>query len=119
MDERQDGGLLSRAMIRMTWPEYQRQECRVSGFRIHLSPTEAEILLVMLMRYPRPTDILTLIEAVWPLPDDEPEAAYPAIYQRLHELRAKVGSFRIARSGHHGWFELIQEPTGRALYASG
>jgi len=70
----------------------------------------------MLMRYPRPTDILTLIEAVWPLPDDEPEAAYPAIYQRLHELRAKVGSFRIARSGHHGWFELIQEPCDRAMY---
>ena len=105
-------------MIRMTWPEYQRQECRVSGFRIHLSPTEAEILLVMLMRYPRPTDIVTLIEAVWPLPDDEPEAAYPVIYQSLHNLRAKVGSFRIARSGHHGWFELIQEPTGRPLYAA-
>lgn len=73
----------------------------------------------MLMRYPRPTDILTLIEAVWPLPDDEPEAAYPAIYQHLHNLRAKVGSFRIARAGHAGWFELIQEPTGRAMYAGG
>jgi len=73
----------------------------------------------MLMRYPRPTDIVTLIEAVWPLPDDEPEAAYPAIYQHLHLLRSKVGSFRITRSGHAGWFELIQEPMGRVMYASG
>lgn len=105
-------------MIRMTWPEYQRQECRVSGFRVHLGKEEIEILLVMLMRYPKPTNILTLIEAVWPLPDDEPEAAYPAIYQTLHNLRAKVGSFRIARSGHYGWFELIQEPCDRPLYAN-
>lgn len=105
-------------MISMTWPQYLRNECSVGDFKVHLSQQETEVLSVMLMRYPLPTDILTLIEAVWPIPDFEPEAAYPSIYQALHRLRYKLGAFRIAPSGHFGWFDLVQEPSVRPVYCT-
>lgn len=69
------------------------------------------------MRYSREPDILTLIKSIWPLPDDEPEAAHPAIYQCLHELRCKIGSFRIGSAGWLG-FALIQRQERRKVYAT-
>ncbi len=96
-------------MITMTWPQYQRRECQVGDFVLPLSPREAEVLLVLLMRYPRETELATLIGALWPLPDDEPEYAETSIYKAIMSLRRRLGAFRIVGHGRHGYM-LVQRP---------
>lgn len=105
-------------MIRMTWPQYLRKECSVGDFKVHLAPQQAEILAIMLMRYPLPTDIVTMVEALWPDPDLQPEQWFNEVRQVIHQLRHKIGAFRIAASGHYRWFELVQVPSDRAVYVT-
>lgn len=96
-------------MITMTWPQYLRGECQVSGFVVKLSPTEAEVLLQMLLRYPRDTLVSEIIEAIWPNPDEEP--AWPAteVYRVVSRIRFKIGAYRIQQCGFRG-YALLQEP---------
>lgn len=99
-------------MIRMTWPQYLRGECQVGEFRVHLFPQEAEVMLALLLRYPREVDIKTLIEMVWPDPDTQPLAASQGIRDLIRRVRAKVGAFRIVHHGFTG-YSLVQQPADR------
>lgn len=95
-------------MISMTWPQYKRSECQVSGeFIVSLSPLETEILSTLLLRYPEPVSVNDLIEAVYLDADTEPDWAESTIYQALRHIAHKVGTFRIAT--HRGiGFRVVQ-----------
>lgn len=79
-------------MISMTWPQYQRGECSVSA---RLSPQEAEILMVLLVRHPQAVGTADLIEALWPDADIEPDYADSIVRRAIGRLRGKLGTDRI------------------------
>lgn len=95
-------------MIRMTWPQYKRHECQIGDFIVRLSPMQAEVLLVLLLRYPDPVSRGDLIEAIWP-DDNEPDTSHHCIQYHLQRLRARVGEYRIAGRQDFGW-RLVQVP---------
>lgn len=96
-------------MITMTWPQYLRGECQVGEFTVHLFPQEAEVMLALLLRYPREVAIRTLIEMVWPDPETQPLAAAQGVRDVIRRVRAKVGAFRIEHHGFGG-YALVQQP---------
>lgn len=98
-------------MISMTWPQYLRGECRVSGFTVRLSPQEAELLSEMLVRYPREVKEEELVAALWPDPETEPEWALANLRALVHRVRHKIGGFRIGNRGpkHYAQVQLPGE----------
>lgn len=100
----------------MTWPQYKRRECTACGFRVRLSELQAEILLVLLLRYPGPVSISDLVEAcwhdaLWNDADAEPSTAESTALTTLNHLRGKIGGFHIAGRRCFG-YRLVQEPGG-------
>ena len=87
----------------MTWPQYQRGECTVSG-AVALSPLEAEALFVLLVRHPEMVSAGDLIDALYPDPDAEPEDAENALACVIGRLRNAVGAGRIVT--HPGGYAL-------------
>lgn len=75
-------------MIRMTWPQYRRQEIEVRGQVIRLSKSQAEIAFALLVR-PGVVSFNDLIEAVWPDPDFEPDYARNILSIQIHKMRRK------------------------------
>jgi hypothetical protein len=98
-------------MISMTWPEYLRHECRYKGWLTPLTPLEAEVLSIMLLRSPNPTTADTLIDALWgDDPDGGPEDARRRVCELVAGLRAKlpgaIGSLHYSGwdlGGANGW----------------
>lgn len=82
----------------MTWPQYLRHECTVDGFRVKLSPTQTEILSVLLMRYPQPVARDDMLEAVW-FEREEPEWRC-GLWSHVRKLAQRVGTFRIGMTRH-------------------
>lgn len=74
----------------MTWPQYLRGECSVSGI-VKLSPMEADVLLALLVRYPEPVPVGDLIECCYPDPDAEPDWAEGNIHAAIARLRRTLG----------------------------
>lgn len=102
------------AMITMTWPQYLRHECMVDGLTVRLAPADAELLLVLMLRYPGWVPVSELIEALWPEPDDEAEWARNAVKARVSRLRGAIGGCRV--TSRWGWgYALIQAPGMRGL----
>lgn len=83
--------------IRMTWPQYLRNQCKLGDRLIKLLPRESKILSTLLLRFPRPTDMNTLIESVYENPDTEPELAHSVVYGTICKLRRKLGYGAILR----------------------
>lgn len=79
-------------MITMTWPQYQRCECRLT---VSLSHLEREMLSTLLIHYPLAVSIPDLIDAVYPDPDTDPLTADRQIECIAGRLRRK--GIRIAR----------------------
>jgi DNA-binding winged helix-turn-helix (wHTH) protein len=102
-------------MISMTWPQYKRGECVVSGFTVRLSPMETEVLLCLLLRHPAPSSADQLIEFVYPDPDNEPEDARGAVYQYVYKIKDKIGAYRITREDKLGW-RILHKPEVRCRY---
>jgi hypothetical protein len=87
----------------MTWPEYLRRECRYKGWPTALTPQEAEVLLVMLLRSPEATTADVLIDALWgDDPDGGPSTAESDIRIFIGRLRAKLPGVIGGRRGF-GW----------------
>lgn len=84
-------------MISMTWPQYRRREFTLDCHVVRLSHQQIEVLSVLLMRHPHPVPIGHLIEAVWPNPDLEPDAASNQISVILIKIRRTIGYHRILR----------------------
>lgn len=98
-------------MISMTWPQYKRHECRISGeYIIPLSPMETELLSTLLVLYPRPATIGELIEAAYPNPDIEPDWAEDIVGGGMRSLARKLGTFRFRIEDRYIGFRLLQEP---------
>jgi hypothetical protein len=97
-------------MISMTWPEYQRQQCRVGAFVIQLTFLETELLSTLLIRYPEPVTLAELIEIAFPDPDLEPQNAETAVSDRMRNLARKIGAFRIKNNGRYRGYWLCQRP---------
>lgn len=100
----------------MTWPQYLRRECTVCGFHVGLSDLQAEILLVLLLRYPGPVPLADLVEACWhdaqwADADAEPSSAENTALTTLNHLRGKIGGFHIKGRRNFG-YRLVQEPGG-------
>lgn len=77
-------------MISMTLPQYRRNECDIDGRRIRMKPCEADVLAILMVSNPAGfVTKETLIEAVWPDPDFEPDYALQSIWVRINWLRAK------------------------------
>lgn len=100
-------------MIRMTWPMYRRGECEFFGRLVYLSPMEAEALATLLLNRGRLVTLWHLTEALYPIPDLEPDYAYGCVWQFIHRLRAKLPGLietinqeracRNARATPHGY----------------
>ena len=87
----------------MTWPQYLRKECTACGFQVKLSPSETEILLLLLLRGKRPTTMEDMIRWVYPNPDFEPEDASNSIAHALDGIRKKIGGFHLAYRAAFGY----------------
>lgn len=98
----------------MTWPQYLRRECTACGFLVRLSVMQAEILIVLMLRYPGSVTLGELIEAVWHDAqwsdgDAEPLTAEGSILSAIRDLRGKIGGFHL--QGRKGFgYRLIQRP---------
>lgn len=100
----------------MTWPQYKRRECTACGFPVRLSGLQAEVLLVLMLRYPGPVSISDLVEACWhdaqwADPDAEPSTAANTVQLTITHLRGKIGGFHIKGRVTYG-YQLVQEPGG-------
>lgn len=74
----------------MTHPEYLRQQCMVDGERKRLTPMETELVALLLVSPPdRTIEYGTLIEALWPNPDDQPLWAPNILTILKYRLRRK------------------------------
>lgn len=94
-------------MITMSWPQYLRHECTVSGFRVKLSATQTELLLALLLRHPDHMTPGELAEMIW-FDREEPDYKTP-VADLVRRLRAQVGAFRVASNTRTGYW-LVQEP---------
>lgn len=89
-------------MISMTLPQYRRHECTVDGRRIRLWSTWTEGLAVLLVSDPSGfVSRSTLIEAMWPDPDMEPDYAHTMVDRFVHELRRR--GVTIENASGFGW----------------
>jgi DNA-binding response OmpR family regulator len=95
--------------VAMTWPQYLRAECSVTGFTLKLTDYEAQALLLLMLRCPNSVSKDELIEWLWPDPGLEPEFTETMIYQTMRRLRAKVGEFHIPSRVNFG-YRLMQQP---------
>lgn len=95
--------------ITMTWPQYLRSECTVSGFTVKLTEYEVEALMFLMLRCPNPVSKEEMIEWLWPNPGLEPEFVESMVYHTIKRLRAKVGEFHIPSRVTFG-YRLLQEP---------
>lgn len=100
--------------VSMTWPQYLRGECTVSGFTVKLTEyeTEALLLLMLMLRCSNPVSKEEMIEWIWPDPGLEPEFTEGMVYHTMRRLRAKVGEFHITSRVNFG-YRLQQEPEPR------
>lgn len=73
-------------MISMTWPQYQRRECKLM---VSLSPHEAEIVFALLIRRPCPMTAGELVEVLYPDPDAEPAYAQNIVCRTVINARRK------------------------------
>lgn len=104
-------------VISMTWPQYRRRECSVNAFLIPLTRSETEILSVLLMRYPDTVSKNDLIEALWEIPDNEPEFSEHTIDSMIHNLRKKIRLPYIASRTGFG-YRLVQKESDRWAFGS-
>ena len=95
--------------VSMTWPQYLRSECTVTGFTVKLTEYEVEALMFLMLRCPNPVSKEDLIEWLWPNPGLEPEFTESMVYQTMRRLRAKVGEFHIPSRINFG-YGLMQQP---------
>lgn len=66
--------------VSMTWPQYLRSECTVTGFTVKLTEYEVEALMFLMLRCPNPVTKEEMIEWLWPNPGLEPEFTEGMIY---------------------------------------
>lgn len=85
----------------MTWPQYQRRECSYKGWRTHLTPQEAEVLLVLLLRGECPTPRTMLIDVLWG--DDPDGGPVVGVKNVIQGLRAKLPGM-LHGGPQFGWF---------------
>lgn len=95
--------------VSMTWPQYLRSECTVTGFTVKLTEYEAEALLLLMLRCPNPVSKEEMIDWLWPDPSLEPEFTENMVYHTMRRLRAKVGEFHITSRVTFG-YRLMQKP---------
>ncbi len=95
--------------VSMTWPQYLRSECTVTGFTVKLTEYEVEALMYLMLRCPNPVSKEEMIEWLWPNPGLEPEFTESMVYQTMRRLRAKVGEFHIPSQINFG-DRLMQQP---------
>ena len=95
--------------VSMTWPQYLRSECTVTGFNVKLTGYEAEALLLLMLRCPNPVSKEEMIGWLWPDPSFEPEFTENMVYRTMRRLRAKVGEFHIPSRVNFG-YRLLQQP---------
>jgi DNA-binding response OmpR family regulator len=76
--------------ISMTWPQYLRRECSFNGNRIHLTPSQAELLGALLIRRGRTVSNEALIETLYPDPFEAPERDEDCMKVLLSLLRRKL-----------------------------
>lgn len=55
-------------MISMTWPEYRRRQCTYRGHRVQLTPVQAEIVSLLLLRPNKVISRAEMYDACWPAP---------------------------------------------------
>lgn len=80
-------------VISMTWPQYKARVCCVDGrILVRLSPQQTELLLMLMLRYPRAVALSDLVEMLWPDAEEEPEAPIDACRQQFDKLRRRIGS---------------------------
>jgi DNA-binding response OmpR family regulator len=89
-------------MIRMTWPQYRRSQCTADGRVVQLSPTEANVLLFLMLR-PGWVSVNELIEFIYPDPDLEPDAAGKTVSVFIYLLRQRVGRHAIESNVTRGY----------------
>jgi DNA-binding response OmpR family regulator len=75
--------------ISMTWPQYRRGCCVADSEQVYLSPTQTEILAVLLLRRGRLVAREELWELVWPDPDEAPDIKN--IDVQVCKLRQRIG----------------------------
>lgn len=73
--------------IGMTWPQYLRHSCSIDGREVRMTPREAELCLLFMLRRGRPMTKPEIIEWLWPDPDDEPDWANNVINVFVRRLR--------------------------------
>jgi DNA-binding response OmpR family regulator len=98
----------------MTWPQYLRRECTVQGFNVRLSRLQAEILLILMLRFPGPVKTSEFVEAIWHEAmwaniDAEPSTAPDVVIQTIQHLKKNIGGFHIVGRRSYG-YTLVQEP---------
>lgn len=98
--------------IIMTWPQYLRGECTVSGFTVKLTEYEVEALMLLMLRGPNPVSKEEMIDWLWPNPVLEPKFTESLVYHTIKRLRAKVGEFHIPSRVTFG-YRLLQEPEAK------
>lgn len=74
----------------MTWPQYLRRECSYCGHRVHLTPSQAKMLSVLLIRRGFVVDREALIDAIYPDPFAAPERDEDCMAVLLGLLRRKL-----------------------------
>jgi hypothetical protein len=101
-------------MISMTWPQYQRRQCSVDGARVALEGTWADVLFALLVNDPGKFMCMSsLIEAVYPDPDLEPDYAANVIFVAFYELR-KLG-IALENNWGVGWRIPASERGGKKI----
>lgn len=86
--------------LSMTWPQYLRKECTFNGEVVKLGYRSVEIVALLLMRYPYPTDIETILSVLYPNWDDEPPTVRIMLNHHRRKLNKKLGG--IIKTIHGG-----------------
>lgn len=74
----------------MTWPQYRRRVCTLDGEPVRLSPSQAEVLSVLLMRHGSAVPISDLVDVLYPNPDKAPEWEIHTIHELVRQLRRRA-----------------------------